>query len=178
MHHKIGCTAYGSIIWNVYRVKFKIRVLIRVLGWVLPDNHDIYGQYNSSCENVFLSNLVYSLNSYHVCKGIPDNLSIDYSFYESIFYWSNECSILTKTSVCIGCSQKQKKLLQRNNKSIKRKANSSTIPLKPQAPISLTSPEIIKVTIQSYRIENKILKSEIQNFNTKYQNHLWKLMMD
>ena len=65
--------------------------------------------------------------------------------------------------MCIGCSQKQKKLLQRNNKSIKRKANSLTIPLKPKAPISLTSLERIKVTIQSYRIENKMLKSEIQN---------------
>ena len=54
-------------------------------------------------------------------------------------------------------------LLQRNNKSIKRKANSLTIPLKPKAPISLTSPERIKVTIQSYRIENKMLISEIQN---------------
>ena len=71
---------------------------------------------------------------------------------------------MTKTSLCINCSQKQKKLLQRNNKSIKRKSNSLTIPLKPKAPISLTSPERTKVTIQSYRIENKMLKSEIQNF--------------
>ena len=37
------------------------------------------------------------------------------------------------------------------------------MPLKPKAPISLTSPERIKVAIQSYRIENKMLKSEIQN---------------
>ena len=164
-----------------------LRFQIRVLAWVLPDNHDIYGQYNSSCENVFLSNLVYSLNPYNVCQGIPDNLSIDYSLlvkhsipkiftpfqenklplYESIFYRSNECSILTKTSVCIGCSQKQKKLLQRNNTSIKRKANSLTMPLKPKAPISLTSPERIKVAIQSYQIENKMLKSEIYTKSSK-----------
>ena len=65
--------------------------------------------------------------------------------------------------MCIGCSQKQKKLLQRNNTSIKRKANSLTMPLKPKAPISLTSPERINVAIQSYQIENKMLKSEIQN---------------
>ena len=37
------------------------------------------------------------------------------------------------------------------------------MPLKQKSPISLTSPEIIKVTIQSYRIENKMLNSEIQN---------------
>ena len=55
-----------------------LRFQVRVLGWVIPDNHDIYGQYNSSCENVFPSNLVYSLNSYNVCQGISDNLSIDY----------------------------------------------------------------------------------------------------
>ena len=68
--------------------------------------------------------------------GIQDNLSIHYSLlvkhiipkifmqfqenklplHESIFYRSNECFILTKTSLC---SQKHKKLLQRNNKSIK-----------------------------------------------------------
>ena len=65
--------------------------------------------------------------------------------------------------MCIGCTQKQKKLLQRNNKSIKRKANSLTIPLKPKASISLMSPERINIDIHSYRIENKMLKSEIQN---------------
>ena len=106
------------------------------------------------------------------CQGIPDNLSIDYSLlvkhsipkvfipfqenkiplHQSIFYQSNECSLLTKTSVCIGCSQKKKKLLQRNNKSINGKANLSTMSLKPKAPVSLTSPERIKVTTQSYRI--------------------------
>ena len=55
-----------------------LRFQVKVLGWVLPDNHDIYGQYNSSCENFFLSNLVYSLNSYNVYQGISDNVSIDY----------------------------------------------------------------------------------------------------
>ena len=104
-------------------IGLNLRFQIRVLAWILPDNHDIYGHNNSFCENVFLSNLVYSLNSYNVCQGIPDNLSIDYSvlekqsipkifltfqenklpLHESIFYQSNECSILTKTSVCIGC---------------------------------------------------------------------------
>ena len=42
-----------------------------------------------------------------------------------------------------------------------------TIPLKPKAQISLTSLERNKATIQSYRIENKMLKSEIQNLQHK-----------
>ena len=46
---------------------------------------------------------------------------------------------------------------------MKRKPNSLTIPLKPKAPIFIMSPKRIKVIIQSYRIENKMLKSEIQN---------------
>ena len=37
------------------------------------------------------------------------------------------------------------------------------MPLKPKAPISYMSPEKLKVTIQSYQIGNKILKSELQN---------------
>ena len=39
--------------------------------------------------------------------------------------------------------------------------------LKPKAPISLPSPKRIKVAIQSYRIENKMLKSEIQNLQNE-----------
>ena len=41
------------------------------------------------------------------------------------------------------------------------------MPLKPKAPISLTSPERIKVAIQSCRIENKMLKSESQNLQNE-----------
>ena len=41
------------------------------------------------------------------------------------------------------------------------------MPLKPKAPISLTSPERIKVAIQSYRNDNKMLKSEIQNLQNE-----------
>ena len=58
-------------------------------------------------------------------------------------------------------------LLKRNNKSIKLKENSLIMPLQPKAPISLMSPERIKVIIQWYRIENKMLKSEIKNLKHK-----------
>ena len=36
---------------------------------VLLDNQDMYGQYDCSCENVFLSSRVYRLNSYNIWQG-------------------------------------------------------------------------------------------------------------
>ena len=78
----------------------------------------------------------------------------------------------------ISCCQKQRKLLQRNDKSRKWKANSLTIPLKPKATISLTSPERIQVTIQSYRIENEMLKSEIQNLRHEISMKLSSMKVD
>ena len=77
--------------------------------------------------------------------------------------------------MCNGYSQKQKKLLQRNNKSIKQKANSLTMPLKPKASISLMSPERIKVAIQSYWIENKMLKSKRQNLQQEISKSYMKV---
>ena len=50
------------------------------------------------------------------------------------------------------------------------------MPLKPKAPISLMSPERIKVTIQSYGIEKKMLKSEIQNFLNEISK--WSMKVD
>ena len=55
-----------------------LRFQLKVLVWALPDNHQVNGQYNSSRENIFPSNLVYNLNSYNLCQGIQDKLSIDY----------------------------------------------------------------------------------------------------
>ena len=43
----------------------------------------------------------------------------------------------------------------------KRKLESIQEPAKPQAPISTTSKNKIKLTIQNYRIENKVLKHDL-----------------
>ena len=46
-----------------------LRFETRVLAWVLLDNQDMYGQYDCSCENIFLSSRVYRLNSYNIWQG-------------------------------------------------------------------------------------------------------------
>ena len=45
--------------------------------------------------------------------------------------------------------------------SLKRKRDNLNAPAKLKAPISLTSPERVKLTLQNYRPENKQLKDEI-----------------
>ena len=45
--------------------------------------------------------------------------------------------------------------------SLKRKRDNLTSPARLKAPISFTSPERIKLTLQNYRLENKQLRDEI-----------------
>ena len=65
---------------------------------------------------------------------------------------------------------KKEKLLSTTKKAFKEKK------VKTNAPISQTSSERLKVTIQTYRMENKELKMKLDNFKRKYQKHLCQLV--
>ena len=49
--------------------------------------------------------------------------------------------------------------------------------VKTNVPISQTSSECLKVTIQTYRMENKELKMKLGNFKRIYQKHLCQLII-
>ena len=57
----------------------------------------------------------------------------------------------------------------RTQKATKRKGESLTKPAKPKAPISLTSPERIKLTLTNYRTENTMFKQDIEKLNKEIQ---------
>ena len=61
----------------------------------------------------------------------------------------------------------KKKLLRRKEKNI--------TPTKINAPISQTSSECLKATIQTYQMGNKELKIKFENFKRIYQKHLCQL---
>lgn len=44
---------------------------------------------------------------------------------------------------------------------------SAALPAKTKAPISKTNPERIKLTLQGYRLENKMMKSEIEKLQVE-----------
>ena len=49
--------------------------------------------------------------------------------------------------------------------------------VKTNVPISQTSSECLKVTIQTYRMENKELKMKLGNFKRIYQKHFCQLII-
>ena len=168
-------------LFNIY-VEENLRFTIRVFNWCITNDHKIYNQNRRSLKNITLSNLISTITNYVVCTGITNSQIInseslakhfvpkdfDPSFeqqnplQQSEYYRPSDCEVLTNTKQCNICVKQENKLLKQNNKKLKRKSETMVIPAKLNAPISLTSPERLKLTMQNYRIENKTLKAEIQ----------------
>ncbi len=51
-----------------------LRFSVRVFGWMLTKEHDLYGKYERCLANVTLSSFTQEIEQYHLCKGIdtPD----------------------------------------------------------------------------------------------------------
>ena len=77
----------------------------------------------------------------------------------------SSCEILTECGQCTSCEDAEKE----EKKNLKRKSNSELTPAKLHAPISLTSPERIKLALQEYRLENKQLKTELECMKQEIQ---------
>ena len=98
---------------------------------------------------------------------LPSSLSSSSSsfpLHQTIFFRSQSCSVLldaSQTSSSTKC-QSCTSLLKKETLSLKRKLSKDAEPAKLNAPIQFTSPDRIKLTLQSYRIENKSLKEEMQ----------------
>ena len=81
------------------------------------------------------------------------------SFHQVTFYRSISCVLLIDkpNESCRNCIKFERYALSTTKKLLKRKEKNIT-PAKTNAPISQTSSECLKVTIQTYRMENKELK--------------------
>ena len=94
---------------------------------------------------------------------VPKLFSINDSaaepLHQSKWYCPPSCllSIPESSEKCAECIIVEAK----EKVSLKRKRDNWNVPVKLKAPISLTSPERAKLTLQHYRLENKQLKDEI-----------------
>ena len=85
------------------------------------------------------------------------------------WYRSPSCHVLNilpdvKWPECLKSETKEKL-------SLKRKRDNMMLPAKPNAPVSLTSPERLKLALHSYRLENKTLKEEISKMKEEISNN-------
>ena len=158
----------------------------RCFGWVLPKDNLVYGL-NSTFRDMTLTNFISKLKNYHPCSGlnlfefkeaihlkhhtIPKNfnyleyLSSPDPHCETEFIRASKCSILIKTELrkCSDCH----KLELQTRSQLNAKKRKLAEPAKTKAPITFTSPDRIKLTLQSYRMKNKQLEETISKITNE-----------
>ena len=167
---------------------------VRIFGWTLLEDHEIYSSYNKTFKNVTLSNFIFHLEKFVLCDGIttPDPSKeisfqkhiipkvFDYLHYNELlvkprthqdqYYRANNCSLLISSSSikrCSSCSSAQQSFAYQQN----RKAAVLNKPAKLNAPIKFTSPERVKITLQETRLECKQLKAELASMKKAIEKH-------
>ena len=124
-------------------------------------------------KNITLSNLIKIISTYSVCLGVAQDDAkksaikhyipkiynqTEFNFhgtYQIEYFRSKSCLLLSNLKCCENCTTNEKFFVSKSSKSSKRKHSVSKNAAKLNAPISLTSPDPLKLTIQNYRVKNK-----------------------
>ena len=158
-----------------------------VFGWFLPEDHSIYMNTRRSIRNITVSNLIKEIEKLSICTGHPENafsgnslrhvLPVEIDPFDQTessspfpckeYLRANNCEILVEGSesnckLCIErvCYQEM---------TTRRKRARETVPAKPKAPVSLTSPQRIKLTLQAQRLQCKELQAEIKEMKLEVE---------
>ena len=95
---------------------------------------------------------------------VPSNDETSFPLYQTKFCRSSSCSVLINTkSTCSSCIALEKK----ENRSFKQTKENLFVPAKLNATITFTSPEKLKATIQTIRVENNELKNQIEEMQVE-----------
>eukprot|EP00794_Sanderia_malayensis_P013195 gene13195-14544_t len=128
---------------------------IRVFGWLLPDNHEIYLRYKRTLQNITLSNLIRLLESQVICGGIEKKTAtkagskfLKHCATEKFILFPDECHNGPLTETEFYRSPTCEVL---TNEAIENKCNK------------------VKLALQEYRIENKALKQELETMKKEIE---------
>ena len=153
-------------------VDLNLAFKIRTFALLIPPDHDIYTTYKNSVKNITLTNLIKLLSSYKLCTGVENEIAEKSSTphtathnikhcntslnMPNIYFRTDLCHILVKNEQKCKISQKfDISSISKANKVSMRQSIMLSISAKLNAPISKTSSERLKLTIQNFRIENK-----------------------
>ena len=186
----ITCISTGHILplFEIY-VDQTLAFTLRVYGWLLPEDHELYLSHKRSFLNITLSNFIIELKQKNIlCEGIttPDPSKeinfqkhvvpkiFDYSSFQQSttksplhqdeFYRSISCQLLiSNNSTCSCCNSFNIKVVAA------KKINTGKMlqPAKLKAPIKFTSPERIKLTLQNERLKCKQLETQISEMRAE-----------
>ena len=152
---------------------------ISVYGWLLPETHEIYKNYHRSIRNVNILNITQELSNFNICQGADHQLKsfmihsvqlcndplfddMTNPFPCKVWYRSNDCKVICTPVICIVCS----KVIDAKEKSNLKKVQKPLLPASLKAPISLTSPDRVKLTLQNQRLKCKQLEEKIETMKT------------
>ena len=141
-------------------------------NWPIPISHELHTKYESSFQNITISNLIHEIEEMKICPGLPyksehilshhiPKIYCEESSYPISYFEINrpkDCVLLCTNEKCPVCYQKNQQHLQ----YLKRREGKLKEPAQSNAPITLTSRERLKISLQDYRIENKELKDQIK----------------
>ena len=197
-HHK----TYILPMFEIF-IDSSLSFTVRVNGWLLPDDHLIYKENLRSVRHLTLSRLMLLLEGHGICQGI-EQLSMHFSstvkhvLPKHFDMFSNEegvrlcqdevkrsinCELLmtdNDRNMCLFCEQQTKCEVRKE-----RAKEASLIPAKLNAPVTVTNPKRLKLTMQQLRKENADLKTEIESVKQELekasvpvQKHLDKDLQD
>ena len=172
-------------------VDSSLQFTLRVFGWLLTDDHDLYMKYERSFINVTLSNFIQEIEQSFLCKGIdiPDvkaaaliqrhvipkkfsfakfqQSSSQTRFFQDEFLRSGNCPLLLSgKNQCSSCLAHGANFIYES----KRKEVRLKEPAKLTAPVSFTSPERLKLTLQQHRLKCKQLEQQINEMRQSLEN--------
>ena len=99
----------------------------------------------------------------------PDNVN-DGPLFQSEYLRASSCPLLIKSAKCTDCQSKEIRLRSQHN----AKRELAAEPVKPNAPLSITSPERLQATVQEQRHVNKLLEQQNAQLSEKLKTALEK----
>ena len=97
---------------------------------------------------------------------------------EKNFYRSPLCILLSSNKTCTRCLYFESNKVSQTKKITTKQSAANLIPAKSKAPISKLPNKRVKVTLQHYRIENKALKSKIDELQLELERSSMKVSTD
>ena len=142
----------------------------KIFDWFVPETYHIYKEFRRSIRNVNILDLVLKIENLYICTGTsscnsgniishaiplhnvdPFLETVVVPFTSKTYYRHLNCDVICSSEMCECCAC----FISEQEKSLKVKSRKLMIPAKPKAPVSLTSPERIKLTLQAQRLQCK-----------------------